>query len=188
LELLQGDAVVAMQDLGAAGLTSSTVECASRGGAGVDIDVSQVARRERGMTPYEVMLSESQERMLVVVKRGREAEVKAVFDRWELHSDIVGVVTDDGRVRVRDGDEVVADVGARLFTDGCPTYRREGRPSADILARRAFDLRVVPDVVPDGRAGGLAAGEALRRLLAAPTVASKAAVFRSTITPSARTP
>jgi len=178
LELLQGDAVVAMQDLGAAGLTSATVECASRGGAGVELDVSKVTRRERGMTPYEVMLSESQERMLVVVKRGREAEVKAVFDRWELHSDIVGVVTDDGMVRVKDGDEIVAEVPARLFTDLCPTYRRVGRIGDEVLARRAFDLRAVPDVVPDGRDGGLAAGEALLRLLAAPTIASKAAIYR----------
>ena len=126
LELLQGDAVVAMQDLGAAGLTSATVECASRGGVGVEIDVPTVPRRERGMTPYEVMLSESQERMLVVVKRGREAEVRAVFDRWGLHSDIVGTVTDDGLVRVMDGPAIVAEVPATVFTDLCPTYRREG--------------------------------------------------------------
>jgi phosphoribosylformylglycinamidine synthase len=179
LELLQGDAVVAMQDLGAAGLTSSTVECASRGGAGVELDVAKVARRERGMTPYEVMLSESQERMLVVVKRGREAEVKAVFDRWELHSDIVGVVTDDGMVRVKDGDEVVAEVPARLFTEGCPTYRREGRMGEEVIARRGFDLRAVPDLAPDGQDGDrLTAGAALLRLLAAPTVASKAAIYR----------
>jgi phosphoribosylformylglycinamidine synthase len=176
LDLLQGDAVVAMQDLGAAGLTSSTVECASRGGAGVEIDVAKVSRRERGMTPYEVMLSESQERMLVVVKQGREAEVKAVFDRWELHSDIIGRVTDDGMVRVKDGNEVVAEVPARLFTEGCPTYVREGRPGEELLRRRTLDLTGLPDLVPDG--AGLTAGEALLRLLAAPTIASKRYVYR----------
>ncbi|MCC6629947.1 MAG: phosphoribosylformylglycinamidine synthase subunit PurL [Chloroflexi bacterium] len=179
LELLQGDAVVGMQDLGAAGLTSSTVESASRGGAGVEIDVQRVSRRERGMTPYEVMLSESQERMLVVVRRGREHEVRAVFDRWGLHSDVVGVVTDDGLVRVRDGETVVAETPATIFTDLCPTYRREGRFGADAIAARAIDLSDLPDVAPDQAPGTrLAAGEALARLLAAPTVASKAAIFR----------
>jgi phosphoribosylformylglycinamidine synthase len=178
LELMRGDAIVAMQDLGAAGLTSSSVECASRGGAGVELDVRAVSRREQGMTPYEVMLSESQERMLVVVRRGREDEVRAIFDRWELHSDIVGRVTDDGLVRIRDGDAVVAEVPARLFTDACPTYRRTGRPGDELLARRAFDPGTVPDVVPDGTAGDrLTAGAVLLRLLAAPTVASKAGVF-----------
>jgi phosphoribosylformylglycinamidine synthase subunit PurL len=178
LEVLQGDAVVAMQDLGAAGLTSSSLECASRGGAGVEIDVSRVSRRERGMTPYEVMLSESQERMLLVVRRGREDEVRAVFDRWELHSDIIGQVTDDGLIRVKDGDEVVVEAPVRLFTEESPVYRREGWPSADVLARRQFDLARVPDVAPDGQAGaGPTAGAALLHLLAAPTVASKAGVF-----------
>jgi phosphoribosylformylglycinamidine synthase len=178
LELLQGDAVVAMQDLGAAGLTSSTIECASRGDAGVEIDVAQVSRRERGMTPYEVMLSESQERMLVVVQRGQEATVRAVFDRWELRSDIIGRVTSDGLVRVRDGDVTVAEVPVELFTDLCPVYRREGHESADIATRRAFDLALTPDVHADGANGpGVAAGEALLRLLAAPTVASKRAIF-----------
>ena len=178
LELLQSDAVVAMQDLGAAGLTSSSIECASRGGAGVEIDVSRVSRRERGMTPYEVMLSESQERMLVVARRGREDEVRAIFKRWELHSDVIGHVTDDGLVRVKDGDEVVAEVPALLFTEMCPSYRREGQPSEEIVRRRQIDLSAVPDVRPDGAAGaGLTAGEALLGLLAAPTVASKVAVF-----------
>ena len=103
LEMLDAPWLVAMQDLGAAGLTSSTVECASKGGSGIEIDVARVSRRETGMTPYEVMLSESQERMLVVVLRGHEAEAQAVFARWGLHSDVIGQVTDDGLVRIRDG-------------------------------------------------------------------------------------
>src|SRR6478672_9185041 len=94
--------VVGMQDLGAAGLTSSAVECAARGGLGIEIDLAHVARREQGMNAYEIMLSESQERMLVIVAAGREAEARAVFDRWDLHSDVIGRVTDDGMVRVYD--------------------------------------------------------------------------------------
>src|SRR6266545_3072115 len=121
LEALDQPWLVGMQDLGAAGLTSSTVECASKGGSGIEIDVARVSRRETGMTPYEVMLSESQERMLVIVERGRDEEVRAIFDRWELHSDVIGHVTGDGLVRVTDGGEVVAEVPARLFTEECPT-------------------------------------------------------------------
>src|SRR5207253_6579562 len=97
------DIVVGMQDLGAAGLTSSSVECDARGGSGIEIDLAHVARREEGMNAYEIMLSESQERMLVIVKRGREAEARAVFDHWGLRSDVIGRVTGDGMVRVFDG-------------------------------------------------------------------------------------
>src|SRR5437764_156546 len=100
LEVLELDIVVGMQDLGAPGLTSSAVECAARGGAGIEIDLAHVARRESGMNAYEIMLSESQERMLVIVEKGHEAEAKAVFDKWGLHSDVIGHVTDDGMVRV----------------------------------------------------------------------------------------
>src|SRR5947207_13064721 len=146
LEALETGAVVGMQDLGAAGLTSSAVETADRGGVGVTVDVARVTRRERGMTPYEVMLSESQERMLVIVERGREDEVRAIFDRWELHSDLIGHVTGDGLVRVTDGGEVVAEVPARLFTEECPTYHREGREAPEIAALRDFDPAVLPDL------------------------------------------
>ncbi len=104
----QTDWIVGVQDLGAAGLTSSAVESASKGGCGIEIDTALVPRREQGMNPYEVMLSESQERMLVVVKKGYQDKVKALFDRWGLHSDIIGRVTDDGMVRIRDGRKVVA--------------------------------------------------------------------------------
>jgi hypothetical protein len=151
LEALETGAVVGMQDLGAAGLTSSTVEAASRGGVGVTVDVAKVSRRESGMTPYEVMLSESQERMLVVVERGREDEVRAIFDRWELHSDVIGAVTADGLVRVTDGDTIVAEVPARYFTDECPTYYREGHEAPEIAALRAFDPAVLPDLMEDSR-------------------------------------
>src|SRR5438046_3580345 len=97
MDLAHTDAVVAIQDLGAAGLTSSVAECAGRvKGAGARIDIAKVPRRERGMTPYDVMLSESQERMLVVVRRGREREVQRIFEEWDLTSAVIGAVTDDG--------------------------------------------------------------------------------------------
>jgi len=126
LEVLKTPHVVAMQDLGAAGLTSSTVEVASRGGVGIEIDVAKVPRRETGMNAYEVMLSESQERMLVVVRPEGLDAVRAIFERHDLRCAVIGEVTGDGLVRVRDGDEVVAEVPATLFTDECPTYVREG--------------------------------------------------------------
>jgi len=172
LEVLETGAVVGMQDLGAAGLTSSTVEVADRGGVGVAIDVAKVTRRETGMSAYEIMLSESQERMLVVVEAGREEEVRAVFDHWELHTDIIGRVTDDGIVRIVDGDEVVCEVPARLFTDECPTYYREGIESPAIAALRDYDLAAVSDL-PAAEAGA-----ALLELLAAPNIASRRPVFR----------
>src|SRR5581483_5483353 len=116
--------VVAMQDLGAAGLTSSSAELAARGGCGIDLDVARVSRRESGMTPYEVMLSESQERMLVVIPRGHEERAEALFARWGLHTDRVGVITDDGLLRVREGATVVAELPVHLLTDDAPVYER----------------------------------------------------------------
>ncbi|MCL4464801.1 MAG: phosphoribosylformylglycinamidine synthase subunit PurL [Chloroflexi bacterium] len=169
LELRQSEYVVGMQDLGAAGITSSFVEAASRGGVGVELDIRRVPRREENMTPYEVMLSESQERMLVVVKKGFEDKVKAVFERWDLHSDVVGFVTDDARVRVRDGQEVVADVPVEALMEP-PTYVREGVESAVVRERRERDLSQLP-LPKDGNA-------VLLRLLASPTIASKEWVYR----------
>ena len=122
LALLKTDAVVAMQDLGAAGLTSSAVECASRGGVGIDIDVTHVPRREEGLTPYEIMLSESQERMLLVCAPERVDEVIHMLEHWSLSASDIGEITDDGLVRVREGDEVVCEVPVALFIDECPTY------------------------------------------------------------------
>src|SRR5262245_31502364 len=112
LELLEGNNVVAMQDLGAAGLTSSLVECASRGGVGAEIDVALVPRREAGMSAYEVMLSESQERMLLVVRPEGLARVRGIVEKWSLHVSAIGRITDDGMVRVRDGDVTVVEVPA----------------------------------------------------------------------------
>ncbi len=152
LALLKTDAIVAMQDLGAAGLTSSAVECASRGGVGIDIDVAHVPRREEGMTPYEIMLSESQERMLLVCAPDRVAEVEDMLEHWSLSASDIGEITDDGMVRVREGDDVVCEVPVTLFIDECPTYhlvatepdaareRRSARiDSADLGAPRIAD-------------------------------------------------
>jgi phosphoribosylformylglycinamidine synthase subunit PurL len=173
LELLKTPYVVAMQDLGAAGLTSSAVECASRGTVGIEIDVENVSRREKGMTPYEVMLSESQERMLIVVQPEGLETVERIFDYYDLHSDVIGHVTDDGHVRVKSGDEVVADVPASLYTDECPVYIREGVEKRSIVGRREFDLESVPDVQPED------SGQALLSLLGSPNIGSREPVVRT---------
>src|SRR5215510_13727772 len=124
LEVMQTDTLVGIQDMGAAGLTCSTCEMGSRGGAGIDIDVARVPQRESGMTAYEIMLSESQERMLLVVKRGREHEVEEIFEKWDLHAAHIGEVTDDGLMRVRERGTVVAEIPTSALTDEAPLYRR----------------------------------------------------------------
>ena len=124
LEVMKSDALVGIQDMGAAGLTCSTCEMAARAGTGIDLDLTLVPRRETGMTPYEILLSESQERMLLVVKAGREAEVERVFERCDLHAVKIGTVTDDGLVRVREAGEVVAEIPGPALTDEAPLYNR----------------------------------------------------------------
>jgi len=170
LEVMKTDALVGIQDMGAAGLTCSTSEMGSRGGAGVDIDVSLVPQRETGMTPYEIMLSESQERMLMVVKRGREAEVEQIFEKWDLHAVRVGEVTGDGRLRVRNHGEVVAEIPNRSLTDDAPLYRRPMAEPASIKEAQQLSLASLGQPV--------AAAEAFMRLLASPTIASKRWVYR----------
>ncbi|HEX77876.1 MAG TPA: phosphoribosylformylglycinamidine synthase subunit PurL [Dehalococcoidia bacterium] len=171
LELAQSDWVVALQDLGAAGLASASVESAARGGCGIDLDVLKVPRREQGMTPYEVMLSESQERMLVVVRRGYEEKVKALFQRWDLRSDVIGQVTDDGLARVREGERMVAEVPVGLLTDP-PLYRPKARKPAWLRRVQALDLKDMPDLSPQE------GNDVLLRLLASPNIASKHWVYR----------
>jgi phosphoribosylformylglycinamidine synthase len=171
LELLEGDDVVAMQDLGAAGLTSSTVECASRGGVGADIDVALVPRREAGMTAYEVMLSESQERMLLVVKPEGLARVRGIVEKWSLHVAAIGRITDDGMVRVRDGAETVVEVPAPLFTDECPSYVRPVAESPSVQAARDTDLSTIPDVAPAD------VGKVLLDLLGSPNIGSRRPIY-----------
>jgi phosphoribosylformylglycinamidine synthase II len=170
LEVMQTDALVGIQDMGAAGLTCSTTEMGSRGGAGVDIDVARVPQRETGMTPYEIMLSESQERMLLVVKRGREAEVERVFDKWDLHAVHIGDVTDDGMLRVRSHGQVVAEIPNRALTDEAPVYRRPmARPDYLDQVQR-LDLDALSDPAPPG--------QTLLRLLGTGNVASKQWLYR----------
>ena len=169
LELFQTDALVGIQDMGAAGLTSSSVEMAGRAGSGVEIDVARVPRREEGMTPYEVMLSESQERMLLVAKQGREAEVLRIFHKWDLDAAVIGRVTGDGRVRILDGGQEVANLPVGPLTDGAPQYERPTRAPDWLPALQAFDPLSLP--------GPRDLGEALLALLARPTIASKEWVF-----------
>jgi phosphoribosylformylglycinamidine synthase subunit PurL len=170
LELAGDPRVVAMQDLGAAGLTSSTAELAWRGGCGIDLDVSRAPRRESGMTPYEVMLSESQERMLLVVERGEERAIQEWFARWDLRSDVIGTITGSGNLLVRDGDEVVCDLPLRMLIDDVPMRHPEGRRPGSLDAVLARDpLAAVPPWDP---------GTALLRLLASPNIGSRRPVFR----------
>jgi len=173
LEVLETSAVVAMQDLGAAGLTSASAEIAARGGTGIELDVALVPRRETGMTPYEVMLSESQERMLLVVDPEGIDRVLAIFRRWELHAVVIGRVTDDGLLRVLEDGQVVAELPVWLLTDACPTYVREAREAGEIRERRAFD----PDALPDLQPAEVA--EMLAALLRSPNIASRRPIYRT---------
>jgi len=156
--------------MGAAGLTCSTCEMGSRGGAGVEIDVAFVPQRETGMTPYEIMLSESQERMLLVVKKGREAEVEQIFDKWDLHAVRIGEVTTDGRMRVKHHGEVVADIPNPALTDEAPLYTRPMAEPAYLKIAQALSLAELGRPEP--------APAVFRRLMASPTIASKRWVYR----------
>ena len=156
LEVMQTDALIGIQDMGAAGLTCSTTEMGSRGGAGVEIDVALVPQRESGMSPYEIMLSESQERMLLVAKPGREAEVERIFEKWDLHAVRIGQVTSDGMLRVRERGTVVAEIPNRALTDEAPVYRRPMTEPEYLAEVQTLDLdalgrdglKTVPDKSP----------------------------------------
>src|SRR2546426_2099539 len=128
LELLARDAVAGIQDMGAAGLTCSTCETASRGGSGIEIDLAKVPKREPGMTPYEILLSESQERMLIIAKRGKENLVREIFDKWDVPWAEIGRVTDDGMMRVRNNGSIAAEIPARPLAEEAPLYSREAKP------------------------------------------------------------
>jgi phosphoribosylformylglycinamidine synthase len=170
LELLNTGAVVAMQDMGAAGLTSSTTEMASRGGSGVDIDISLVPKREAGMIPYEVMLSESQERMVLIVRSEKEELAKKIFQKWDLHAVTVGKVTTDGLFRVFNKDKIVAQIPARALVKEAPVYtRKEKRP--EYLSRtRSFKISELPQP-PD-------CNDVLKKLLGWATISSKEWVYQ----------
>ena len=170
LEVMQTDALVGIQDMGAAGLTCSTCEMGARGDVGIDIDVSLVPQRETGMTPYEIMLSESQERMLLVAERGREVEVERVFEKWDLHAVRIGEVTGDGQLRIRHHGEVVAEIPNRQLADGAPLYDRKTERPKYLDEVQQLDLT------------GLIPSADLSRtwvdLLGAPVIASKRWVYR----------
>ncbi|NIP56706.1 MAG: phosphoribosylformylglycinamidine synthase subunit PurL [Gemmatimonadetes bacterium] len=171
LELIRSGHIVGIQDMGAAGLTSSASEMAGRAGTGVEIDVAKVPVREPGMTPYEILLSESQERMLVVAKEGREDEVREILEKWELEAAEIGRVTGDGIFRVLEDGTPVAEIPALPLTDGCPTYEREGIESEEIARLRARDLSDLDDQEGD-RTGDFLT------LLGSPTIASKRWVYQ----------
>ena len=166
LELLASGCVAGIQDMGAAGLTCSTCETASRGGTGVQIDLALVPQREPDMTAYEILLSESQERMLIIVHRGREAKVKEIFEKWDLPYALVGEVTDDGMMRVLNHGRVEVEIPAAKLANDAPVYEREasGRQSASELMIEDIPMADLQD--------------SLIRLLAHPTIASKNWVYR----------
>lgn len=173
LELIQSGHIVAIQDMGAAGLTSSSAEMAERGEVGVTIDTNKVPVREAGMTPYEILLSESQERMLVVAIKGREDEVKKILTKWDLTAEVIGEVIAEPVYRVTEGSHVVAEFpGTRLVTD-CPQYFPEARESDDAVARRNRDVDAVPEKPEESDPSWT-----LERLLEAPTIASKRWITR----------
>ena len=175
LEVMKTDALIGIQDMGAAGLTCSTTEMGSRGGAGVEIDVSLVPQRETGMTPYEIMLSESQERMLLVVKRGREAEVERIFDKWDLHASHIGEVTADGMLRVKERGAVVAEIPNGALTDEAPLYHRPMATPEYLADVRKLDLDELAAATPET---GTSAGGTLLALLGSPAIGSKRWVYR----------
>jgi len=167
LEAMQTGAIAAIQDMGAAGLTCSTCEMASRGGTGIEIELARVPQRETGMTPYEIMLSESQERMLLVAERGREQEVLSVFRKWGLDAVEIGRVSGDGLLRVLERGKAVAEIPARPLAEEGPVYQRPRVPPAP-----RKDERRVPFAA---EAADLT--ENFMRLLASPAIASKRWIF-----------
>ena len=166
LEAMEQDVILGIQDMGAAGLTCSTCEMGGRGGTGIEIDLRHVPQREQGMTPYEIMLSESQERMLLVAERGREEEVFAIFRKWGLDAVEIGVVTGDGALRVKDHGELVAEVPNPILTDDAPLYDRPATEPPRTAPLDGPPLRPVTDYA-----------DVLKRLLAAPDLCSKRWIY-----------
>jgi len=160
LELMATDAIIAIQDMGAAGLTSSSSEMADKGGAGVEIDLDKVPQRETNLTAYEMMLSESQERMLAVLKPGREAEAERIFRKWELDFSVIGITTDTHRLIVRHKGEVVADMPVGALSDAAPVYERP-------FVKRA------PETGTPAYGAGRPVMESLLKIIGAPDMCSK---------------
>ncbi|WP_025813557.1 phosphoribosylformylglycinamidine synthase subunit PurL, partial [Komagataeibacter kakiaceti] len=164
LELMATDAIVAIQDMGAAGLTSSAVEMAGKGGVGIDLDLDHVPQRERGMSAYEMMLSESQERMLIVLRPDRTEQARAIFDKWELDFAVIGHLTDTGNIVIRHKGAVEADIPLAPLADQAPVYHRPTAPAQP-------PLPLEPIIDPVGTE------QALMRLIGCPDLASRAWVY-----------
>ncbi|MFH1108973.1 MAG: phosphoribosylformylglycinamidine synthase subunit PurL, partial [Planctomycetota bacterium] len=171
LELIEKGLVAGMQDMGAAGLICSTCETASRGGTGIEFDVALVPQCETKMTPYEVLLSESQERMLAILKEGKEGEAIEVLKKWDVPVAKIGFVTPDGMVRVKENGKVVAEVPAKALTDNAPLYDRPTQEPAYLREAQSLALEQVPEPTD--------CNTALLALLDSPTIASKEAAYRS---------
>ena len=169
LELAKSGAVVGMQDMGAAGLTCSTCETAARGNAGIEIDLANVPKRETGMLPYEIMLSESQERMLVIVKKGKEKIVEDIFTKWDLYSVKLGEVKDGRLMKVFENGKLAAEIPAKALTDEAPIYEREMKEPEYLKKTRQLDLKNIRE--PQN------CNQTLLKLLDSPTIASKAWIY-----------
>ena len=168
LELMASDMLVGIQDMGAAGLTSSSVEMAARAGSGIEIDLENVPTREVGMTPYELCLSESQERMLMVLAKGREAEALAIFEKWDLDAAVIGRVTDSGRVVIRKDGQIYGDLPADLLAEGLAYERPKKRPAY---------LDSVQDFAPSSVPDSTEPGDDLLALLSSPNLGDKSWIF-----------
>jgi len=174
LELLATDAVAGIQDMGAAGLTCSTCETASRGGTGVEIDLARVPKREMGMTPYETLLSESQERMLIIARRGKEDVVRRIFEKWDVPCAEIGRVTDDGMMRVLNNGSTAAEIPAKPLADEAPLYSREARK----LSAEEAEIAEEDLMRKISASSAISAVNSLRQLLRDPSIASKNWVYR----------
>ncbi len=181
LEALATGEIVGIQDMGAAGLTCATSETATKGGSGIEIDIQKVPRREEKMSAYEIMLSESQERMLAIVRKGSDEKVGAIFRKWGLNAVVIGRVTNDGLVRIMNGSEMEAEIPARALTEECPTYHLDAAEPEYIARIQAFDPLSLHEPMSDearaaagqGEGFNLTYTECLAALLACPTIASK---------------
>lgn len=170
LELIEKNVVVGMQDMGAAGLTCSSCETASRSGTGIEIDVALVPQREKGMTPYEILLSESQERMLAILKKDKEAEALDILKKWKINAVKIGKVTDDGIMRVKENGVVVCEIPAEAITKNAPVYEREAREPAYLKGAQHLDREHIKEP------GDLNA--VLLKLLDSPTIATKESAYK----------
>ncbi|OGI09858.1 MAG: phosphoribosylformylglycinamidine synthase II [Candidatus Margulisbacteria bacterium GWF2_35_9] len=171
LEILKTDCVIGMGDMGAAGLTSSLSEMATRGGHGVEIEISLVPRREEKMTPYEILLSESQERMVVIIEKGKENTAFEIFKKWGLHAVVIGKVTNDNMFRVLENGKVVAEVPATALTDDVPQYERPANKPKYLSDVNTLNLNNIKDITP------INANKVLADLIAEPNIASKKWVY-----------